>query len=232
MSRVELKSAPPHVSRTENPGNLGGTWGSLGSAALVVGHRRPAERLSGTHETPHFGAGFGLRDGGISVGQPGRRSSFRCWPMPSWGLRWSRRDRAPSINFWSETRDRLMPRTANRPLPSGRLLPLEVLAFGITAGVMGVLYLASFVNLLTAMLTGSTLVDLRIPLHAAQTHLGDVHRRRCDSGGVASGLGLDGGGRRPECAEPVPVRDSVFVAVSAFPGDRLAVPRAIRAGRV
>lgn len=54
--------------------------------------------------------------------------------------------------------DRLMPRTARRPLPANRLMPMEVLAFGISSGVMGVLYLASFINLTTALLTGLTLL--------------------------------------------------------------------------
>lgn len=60
--------------------------------------------------------------------------------------------------FWERQTDRLMPRTASRPLPSGRLLPMEVLAFGITSGLMGFCYLACFINLLTALLTGLTLL--------------------------------------------------------------------------
>lgn len=60
--------------------------------------------------------------------------------------------------FLERETDRLMPRTARRPLPSGRLMAGEVLAFGILSGVLGVLYLASFVNVLTAMLTGLTLL--------------------------------------------------------------------------
>ncbi len=60
--------------------------------------------------------------------------------------------------FLEKETDRLMPRTARRPLPAGRLMAGEVLAFGILSGVMGVLYLASYVNLLTALLTGLTLL--------------------------------------------------------------------------
>lgn len=47
-------------------------------------------------------------------------------------------------------RDRLMKRTANRPLPSGRLSPAEAALFGTIAGVLGVLMLALGVNLLSA----------------------------------------------------------------------------------
>lgn len=54
--------------------------------------------------------------------------------------------------------DALMDRTAERPLPAGRLLPGEVLLFGVAAGAGGCLYLATFVNLLTAALAAMTLV--------------------------------------------------------------------------
>lgn len=42
--------------------------------------------------------------------------------------------------------DALMQRTANRPIPSGRLLPVEVLAFAVVASALGVAQLAIFVN--------------------------------------------------------------------------------------
>jgi protoheme IX farnesyltransferase len=45
-----------------------------------------------------------------------------------------------------------MRRTVDRPLPSGRLLPLEALWFGVTVTASAELYLALFVNVLTAVL--------------------------------------------------------------------------------
>src|SRR6476646_10654458 len=48
--------------------------------------------------------------------------------------------------------DALMRRTANRPLPSGKLLPWEALAFGTGLIVLAELYLAVLVNPLTAVL--------------------------------------------------------------------------------
>lgn len=54
--------------------------------------------------------------------------------------------------------DALMTRTANRPLPSGRLALSEVLIFGIAAALFGIFYLAIMVNLLTAFLSMMTLV--------------------------------------------------------------------------
>jgi protoheme IX farnesyltransferase len=48
--------------------------------------------------------------------------------------------------------DALMRRTANRPLPSGKLLPWEALAFGVSLIVLAELYLAVLVNPLTGLL--------------------------------------------------------------------------------
>ena len=54
--------------------------------------------------------------------------------------------------------DRLMKRTADRPLPAGRLTALQVLLFGSTCVVFGVLLLAMWVNLLSAFLCVVTAV--------------------------------------------------------------------------
>ena len=48
--------------------------------------------------------------------------------------------------------DALMRRTADRPLPSGRLLPWEALFFGSTLTVVAEIYLVTLVNPLTAVL--------------------------------------------------------------------------------
>ena len=48
--------------------------------------------------------------------------------------------------------DGLMRRTADRPLPSGRLFPFEALWFGVGLTLMSEAYLALFVNVLTALL--------------------------------------------------------------------------------
>jgi protoheme IX farnesyltransferase len=53
--------------------------------------------------------------------------------------------------------DALMPRTAGRPLPAGRVAPAEALTWGIALSVLGVLTLALFVNPLTAFLGAFTL---------------------------------------------------------------------------
>lgn len=60
--------------------------------------------------------------------------------------------------FIERNTDALMPRTSDRPLPSGRVAPVEILAFGMATGVIGTLWLAQAVNLMTAILTASTLI--------------------------------------------------------------------------
>ncbi len=54
--------------------------------------------------------------------------------------------------FMERELDGLMRRTADRPLPSGRLLPFEALWFGVLLTATAELYLALFVNALTAVL--------------------------------------------------------------------------------
>jgi protoheme IX farnesyltransferase len=60
--------------------------------------------------------------------------------------------------WWERDSDRRMVRTANRPLPSGRLLPGEVLSFGLLLGTIGLADLMWFVNGLTAALSAVTLL--------------------------------------------------------------------------
>jgi len=54
--------------------------------------------------------------------------------------------------FMERELDGLMRRTADRPLPTGRLLPLEALWFGVLLTATAEVYLAVFANVLTAVL--------------------------------------------------------------------------------
>ena len=56
-------------------------------------------------------------------------------------------------------RDALMPRTASRPLPAGRLQPIEVLAVGCLLGAGGLVYLLAFCPPLAAGLGAFALVS-------------------------------------------------------------------------
>ena len=86
--------------------------------------------------------------------------------------------------------DRLMPRTANRPLPAGRLSVREVFLFAAVTLLAGLLYLAVAANALAALLGGRDVGDLRRGLHATQVTQRLEHRRRGGRGGVAR---ADGG---------------------------------------
>jgi heme o synthase len=54
--------------------------------------------------------------------------------------------------------DAKMDRTRNRPLPSGRLRPIEALAFGLVTTIAGIGYLWFAVNPLSAIVTGAITV--------------------------------------------------------------------------
>ncbi|MCG8405799.1 MAG: heme o synthase [Phycisphaerales bacterium] len=54
--------------------------------------------------------------------------------------------------------DRLMRRTADRPIPSGRMQPVEALAFGIVSAAAGFVYLTILVNFLAGILAVVTLL--------------------------------------------------------------------------
>jgi protoheme IX farnesyltransferase len=76
---------------------------------------------------------------------------------------------ASALNQWLEREsDAHMRRTSNRPLPSGRLQPLEVLLFGSALGLVGVVYLALTLSspaaALLAALTFACYVFLYTPL--------------------------------------------------------------------
>src|SRR6266849_9199647 len=64
-----------------------------------------------------------------------------------------------TLNQWMErVWDGQMRRTATRPLPSGRISAREAFVFGVLLSVAGGVYLASAVNMLSALLAISTLL--------------------------------------------------------------------------
>lgn len=81
---------------------------------------------------------------------------------------------AGALNQFIERRyDRLMKRTEQRPLPSGRLAPFEALLFGCGIAIAGIAELAFFVNPLTSFLAEATLVSylfLYTPLKRITPH--------------------------------------------------------------
>jgi heme o synthase len=66
---------------------------------------------------------------------------------------------AAALNQWWERRaDALMHRTRSRPLPAGRMAPVQALALGAALSLFGVVYLAIVCNALSAALTAITIV--------------------------------------------------------------------------
>jgi len=67
---------------------------------------------------------------------------------------------AAALNqLWEREHDAKMPRTESRPLPSKRLTPRAVLVLGGAFSIAGMVELALFVNLLTALLGAVTLAS-------------------------------------------------------------------------
>ncbi len=61
---------------------------------------------------------------------------------------------AAALNQWWERRaDALMHRTRTRPIPAGRMAPLQALVLGATLSVFGVVYLAIICNALPTRLS-------------------------------------------------------------------------------
>jgi protoheme IX farnesyltransferase len=58
--------------------------------------------------------------------------------------------------YWERDVDARMERTRLRPIPDGRLQPIEALLFGAGITGLGLLYLAAFVNALAALVTSAT----------------------------------------------------------------------------
>jgi protoheme IX farnesyltransferase len=60
--------------------------------------------------------------------------------------------------YWERDVDARMDRTRARPLPGGRLQPLEALGFGVALTMLGTAYLATLVGAVAAQVTAATAV--------------------------------------------------------------------------
>jgi protoheme IX farnesyltransferase len=70
---------------------------------------------------------------------------------------------AAAINHLIDQRiDKLMARTANRPLATGALRPVQVLVFALVLGAASMLILVTLVNTLTAVLTFASLIGYAV----------------------------------------------------------------------
>lgn len=88
---------------------------------------------------------------GFCLGSPGR-ISYPTLTHAMIGIALLSSGIATLNQYLERDLDRLMRRTAARPLPSGKLAPYEALLFGAGLTLLSELYLAFFVNPLTALL--------------------------------------------------------------------------------
>ena len=124
-------------------------------------------------------------------------------------------------------RDALMPRTANRPLPAGRLQTGEVLALGSILSAGGLVYLLAFCQPLAGGAGGLRLFQLRPRVHAAERAHAAQHfgRRRTRRRAAADWLGR--GPREPGTWGLGVILNRLSLADSSFLGHRLDLPRPV-----
>jgi protoheme IX farnesyltransferase len=88
---------------------------------------------------------------GFALASPGR-VDYRAMLTAMVGIALLSSGIATLNQYMEKDLDALMRRTANRPLPTGKLLPWEALAFGVGLTVLAEIYLAVLVNPLSAVL--------------------------------------------------------------------------------
>jgi len=87
------------------------------------------------------------------------------WDLVVFGMLgiWLAAAAAAAINHLIDQRiDKVMARTAQRPLATGRLRPVQVLVFAVALGMASMLVLVLLVNTLTAVLTFASLIGYAI----------------------------------------------------------------------
>ena len=94
---------------------------------------------------------------GFALASPGR-IDYRAMLTAMAGIALLSSGIATLNQYMEKDLDALMRRTANRPLPTGKLLPWEALAFGVGLTVLAEIYLAVLVNPLSAVL-GLTVIS-------------------------------------------------------------------------
>ena len=133
---------------------------------------------------------------------------------------------ANALNQWQERAiDARMYRTALRPLPSGRVTPNEALIFGVALATLGISGLLLLTNPLAALLTASCVVlyvGVYTPLKritVLNTAVGAIPGALPPLIGWAAVTGL------AQLASLAAFPDRLLLAVSPFPGHRLALSR-------
>ena len=138
---------------------------------------------------------------------------------------------AGAVNHWFDRDiDAQMARTANRPVPAGRIAPAAALWFGIVLAALSFAELSLAVNVLSAVARARRLPRLRLRLHGlAQAPQPAEHRHRRRGGRRAAAGRLDRGDRLARPDRAVPVRDRLLLDAAALLGAVAADEGRVRA---
>ncbi len=170
--------------------------------------------------------------------RPWRDSSGARLRGPS--LHRDRRRRRRRLNMWWDADiDARMARTAQRPIPAGRVAPGEALAFGVVLAVASVAMLGLFAGWLAAGLLAFTIFFYAVLYTMGLKRLDRAeHRdRRCGrrvsaDDRLGRGHGLDRARKRPFVPDDLLLDASAFLGARAFAQERIcARGRADVAGR-
>ena len=139
-----------------------------------------------------------------------------------------------ALNMWYDADiDAIMTRTARRPIPAGRMLPGEALAFGATLAVGSVVVLGLLVNVARGRAARLHHLLLRVRLHDVAEALDAAeHRDRRRGRRVPADDRLGGGDRRHQPRAGADVPDHLPLDAAALLGAVAAQVRTIiaRAG--
>ena len=119
--------------------------------------------------------------------------------------------------------DALMRRTANRPLPAGRMDPDLALTFGVGLAVAGLVELTLGVNLLTAFLGAAALAGYVFVYTPLKENQPAGHRGRRRAGCHPTDDGVGRGDRESRPWSVGTLRHSFSVAAASLPGHCLDV---------
>ncbi len=124
--------------------------------------------------------------------------------------------------------DGLMRRTANRPLPSGKLAPWEALAFGAGITILAEIYLLVLVNPLSALLGLTVIAGYLFAYTPLKTRTTLSTLVGAFPGRGAAVDRMDRGARIDQSRSLDAVCDSVSLAVPTLSGDRVDVSRRLQ----
>ncbi len=140
---------------------------------------------------------------------------------------------AGAVNhFYDRDIDARMERTADRPVPSGRVSPRAALTFGLALSAASFVLMSTTINVLAASLSFAGFVGYVGRLHdVAQTPHGAEHRHRRSRRCRPAARRLGGGDRQRLVDRGLPLRDRVLLDAAALLGAEHPHEGGVRQGR-